>query len=533
MGTHSGDGLIFSESHNYDGNNEPLSPDNWLVSPELTLGGTLTFYAKAEDNPGDLFAVYVCIGTPTGVDDFVKVAGDFATTWEYVKYEIDLSAYQGQVGHFAIVHHNCSDYFVLNIDDITFDVNGVALPNPLTPVVTVDPAATSAYVAWGADEGAANFDLRYRPFVVNFPMDTDSGIGGLQQSLQDWGMYDADGDGHNWEVSHTNDSNTGYCLMSVSQDLTPDNWLFSPETKLEGILRFTYWCDNYNFSNEHLMVYAVIGKDTIPLAGEDYVAKVRHQSDTIDLSQFGGQRGKIAFRHYNCEHLWALYLDDIFIGDPNIEWIDVKELTQSNYIINNLTPLCPYQVQVMGYNADHQSKWSKVVNFWTLSGVRGDVNNDGKVGIADVTTLIDMLLADAPSYSSQADCDRSWAIDIADVTTLIDYLLSGNWADAKMVYTVVGTPLSVFEEEWDPNYEGNEMVKGDDGLYRLTKMGIYLTEWTEVKFKIIQNHNMDISWPEEEWSTIIPDTGVWNFYITFDRSTGEVICNPERVDRPE
>lgn len=64
--------------------------------------------------------------------------------------------------------------------------------------------------------------------------------------------------------------------------------------------------------------------------------------------------------------------------------------------------------------------------------LRGDVNNDGKVNIGDVTDLISALLTgvfdDAENFSSDnADCDLDGEYKIGDVTTLIAYLLSGNW----------------------------------------------------------------------------------------------------------
>ena len=61
--------------------------------------------------------------------------------------------------------------------------------------------------------------------------------------------------------------------------------------------------------------------------------------------------------------------------------------------------------------------------------LRGDVNNDGEVGIADVTTLIDYLLTgDATGVNMKAaDCNEDNEVGIADVTALIDYLLIGNW----------------------------------------------------------------------------------------------------------
>ena len=63
--------------------------------------------------------------------------------------------------------------------------------------------------------------------------------------------------------------------------------------------------------------------------------------------------------------------------------------------------------------------------------MRGDVDGDEAVTIADVTTLIDYLLSgDATGVNLiAADCDMDEEITIADVTTLIDYLLSGNWPE--------------------------------------------------------------------------------------------------------
>ena len=61
--------------------------------------------------------------------------------------------------------------------------------------------------------------------------------------------------------------------------------------------------------------------------------------------------------------------------------------------------------------------------------LRGDVDNNGEVKIADVTALINYLLSgDAEGVNLQAaDCDENGEVKIADVTTLINYLLSGTW----------------------------------------------------------------------------------------------------------
>ena len=64
-----------------------------------------------------------------------------------------------------------------------------------------------------------------------------------------------------------------------------------------------------------------------------------------------------------------------------------------------------------------------------ITFIRGDVNSDGKVDIADVTALINYLLShDATGVNLEAaNCNQDDTISIADVTALINYLLSHSW----------------------------------------------------------------------------------------------------------
>ena len=58
--------------------------------------------------------------------------------------------------------------------------------------------------------------------------------------------------------------------------------------------------------------------------------------------------------------------------------------------------------------------------------IRGDVDGDGVVAIADVTALIDILVGGG-EVSAAADCNLDGETSISDVTVLIDYLVSGQW----------------------------------------------------------------------------------------------------------
>ena len=81
-----------------------------------------------------------------------------------------------------------------------------------------------------------------------------------------------------------------------------------------------------------------------------------------------------------------------------------------------------------------------IVLMFTLSSftasagnLRGDVDMDGSVNIADVTSLIDYLLTgDASAISlANADSDQDGTVNIADVTSLIDNLLTGEWPEEE------------------------------------------------------------------------------------------------------
>ena len=83
----------------------------------------------------------------------------------------------------------------------------------------------------------------------------------------------------------------------------------------------------------------------------------------------------------------------------------------------------------VAFNVNGQARFTTIIV--TVAGSettydRGDVNHDGYVTIADVTSLIDYLL-NGEQAPNEADCNLSGDVSIGDVTCLIDYLLSGNW----------------------------------------------------------------------------------------------------------
>ena len=119
---HSGDYVMASASW-WDG--EALTPDNWLVISEVELGGILSAWLRGYGTYDHVehFAFYVST-TGTNPSDFKQVSQEYVTTNRWQPYSADLSAYVGKKGYVAIRHFNCTDQYVLLVDDISISKGG-------------------------------------------------------------------------------------------------------------------------------------------------------------------------------------------------------------------------------------------------------------------------------------------------------------------------------------------------------------------------------------------------------------------------
>lgn len=130
MTPYEGNGCMYSESYDND-SGTPLTPDNWLISPKVTLGGSMSFYAVGQDAnyAAEHFAVYVST-TGNAVADFtVQVLSETIATGTYTMYSVDLTQFSGE-GYVAIRHYNITDMFCLNVDNITISTEA---PTPTIP----------------------------------------------------------------------------------------------------------------------------------------------------------------------------------------------------------------------------------------------------------------------------------------------------------------------------------------------------------------------------------------------------------------
>ena len=123
-------GSDFFASASYIDNVGALTPDNWLVTPQLqlTTGNdyTLTWYDAAVDSAHyqEHYSVYVST-TGNNVTNFTAtpVFTTTLTTTNYTQRTVDLSPYAGQNIYVAFRHNNSSNIYWLLLDDISVTEN--------------------------------------------------------------------------------------------------------------------------------------------------------------------------------------------------------------------------------------------------------------------------------------------------------------------------------------------------------------------------------------------------------------------------
>ena len=103
-------------SNSYINNYGALTPDNWAITPQSTLGAAVQFDAWGQDPSyaGEHFQVYVST-TGTEIADFTPISEEIVATGEQTTYTFDLGPYAGELGYIAIRHFNVSDMYILNV----------------------------------------------------------------------------------------------------------------------------------------------------------------------------------------------------------------------------------------------------------------------------------------------------------------------------------------------------------------------------------------------------------------------------------
>lgn len=251
-GHHGSNGAVFSYSYSsYSG---ALNPNNYLVSPQLTITSNnhhVSFYACAldEEYPADHFGLAVST-TGTNVADFTMIQEWTMTAKQggWHEYSVDLNSYVGQDVYIAIRHFNSQDNFCLVVDDVFV---GPQAKDPLTNcTITLDGTTVASNVTGTQylldTDGFANNSLH------NTTINATYQSGATLSKSTDWTFRSGD----NFQGSPTglhansdgNSVNLSWTLPTMSSSYTVDEIFYDfADSTLSDLTLIDANHDGYNF----------------------------------------------------------------------------------------------------------------------------------------------------------------------------------------------------------------------------------------------------------------------------------------------
>lgn len=412
--THSGNYIAMSRSWS----GSAYSVDNWLISPIVDLGGTMTYWVMDDGEYHEHYDIYVST-TTTAISAFTKVyePGNASASWTMVT--VDLSSFAGQRGYVAF-RHTDTDQDYLFIDDVTISaptsvsgswttVNNVTSPyvlqglnpettyavevqavysgnqsnwagttlttlpsNPIPFDVEVAVSHTSATIDWSGDSDS--YEVKYRTAYD----DGATYFQDFENSVEGWTIYTEGGhmDGYEgWVWADGFGENESSALVAFSwydESYNADNWLISPALELDGTLKFytnTDEADGVPDSYEVLLSTTGTNISDFNITLKS-LAAASTGTVSIDLSQYAGLTGYIAIHHV-CEDMFFLAIDNFGIyGDetPAGEWITVTTTDTS--------------VELTGLEIGTEYEY-------IITGIQGGVRNDGTTPAFFTTLTLD------------------------------------------------------------------------------------------------------------------------------------------------
>ena len=330
-----------------------LTPDNYLVSPRVTLGGSITFWACAQDAgyAAEHFGVAVSTTSNTNASAFTTIqewtltakstgakvnpettrSGN-RTQGAWYQYTVDLSAYAGQTGYVAIRHFGCTDEFLLDVDDITIVQPGI------TPAMTTINNVANTYVLLNALTPGLQYEVKVRshcggeyysdwvstsfttPYCCAILVDADNpffeSFEGPDFAPGCWENIPSSN--YSYWISSDDYAHTG--SHSAASYYYGDIYLVLPDIELSAsapAAQLSFW--SYNTYPEDFEV----GNNTVVLLNggtetELWSAEEVSESwvkTTIDLSAYLGQTISLAFKYAgNDGNGW--YFDDVEVSVP-------------------------------------------------------------------------------------------------------------------------------------------------------------------------------------------------------------------------
>ena len=130
---HSGSYALSSES--YINNVGAMTPDNWAITPAITIpaDALLSFWINGQDADWAAEHMQVYVGAEPTVDAMINhpLSEELIATGDFEQYVFSLDGYKGETVYIGFRHYNVTDQFRLNLEDVAVYSTGEVEKDPV------------------------------------------------------------------------------------------------------------------------------------------------------------------------------------------------------------------------------------------------------------------------------------------------------------------------------------------------------------------------------------------------------------------
>lgn len=209
----------------------------------------------------------------------------------------------------------------------------------------------------------------------------------FSSGLNDWVLYDEDGDGNNWAVNDYNDGQGQVATSASWQNsvvLYPDNWMVSPLIDLTSasgqdvVLEWVVKAQDQDFADENYSVYINTSDDinTMEADGALFNEVIGTTSDnyvsrSVDVSSLAGNQVYIAFRHHNVSDQFRINIDDVIVRTPLQNDLAITSISSDNLLAGDRE----FTIQVTNLGLDPQTGFDLEWDFGSDNGTENITAN--------------------------------------------------------------------------------------------------------------------------------------------------------------
>lgn len=137
--------LSCATSESYNGSVGALSPENWLITPALSLSGnsTLTFKVSSSWGWNEHYGIFISTSSATDLSSYTELQSESFSLESWTDKTIDLSSYAGNTVYIAFKHYNSIDQFAINLTNVTVTTSLASAYISATPT-TIDFGTVTA-----------------------------------------------------------------------------------------------------------------------------------------------------------------------------------------------------------------------------------------------------------------------------------------------------------------------------------------------------------------------------------------------------